>query len=392
MKRIEHLLLEFLYFLSKFTIRKRNLVLFGGWFGQRVDDNSMYLLRDFLKYKSNCKYVWIGNKNIKQQVSDVFGSQVEYCAKGSLKSLYYQLHAKYVFVCQGYLDIAKINLMGGAELVQLWHGFPVKKIVDDMKGSRTNYNYQHYNYFLSTSSLMTDRICSAFKSWGANRNNIIGCLQPRNQEFSSSSDLKVIKKQLNIDDTQKIALYLPTFRDSGEKSFDFHNLSETLKEDLRRENIMIIQKKHFAEGQVREEQESGIIDISPEMNCNTQVLMRLADILVSDYSSAYVDFLLLDRPIIHFLYDYTQYTEYDRGIYTENFEDEAGGEIVTSDIKLISAIVKCCRGNESKNMVLKRRRLNTKLNEYRNIDPVEAIFSKMPAFMDNFAGYRETDK
>ena len=45
--------------------------------------------------------------------------------------------------------------------------------------------------------------------------------------------------------------------------------------------------------------------------------MAASDILVTDYSSCFFDFLILDRPIIHFLYDYDYYKEKDRGLYYE---------------------------------------------------------------------------
>lgn len=43
--------------------------------------------------------------------------------------------------------------------------------------------------------------------------------------------------------------------------------------------------------------------------------MAASDMLVTDYSSCFFDYLLLDRPIIHYLYDYDFYKDKDRGLY-----------------------------------------------------------------------------
>ena len=45
-----------------------------------------------------------------------------------------------------------------------------------------------------------------------------------------------------------------------------------------------------------------------------QPLLKLSDVLITDYSSVYVDYLLLDRPVIFFPYDYEKYIQKDRDL------------------------------------------------------------------------------
>jgi CDP-glycerol glycerophosphotransferase len=53
-------------------------------------------------------------------------------------------------------------------------------------------------------------------------------------------------------------------------------------------------------------------------------MLLFSDIVISDYSGAYVDFILLNRPVIHFIYDYEEYQEYDSGLYYELDDFSAG--------------------------------------------------------------------
>jgi CDP-glycerol glycerophosphotransferase len=45
-----------------------------------------------------------------------------------------------------------------------------------------------------------------------------------------------------------------------------------------------------------------------------QPLLKITDVLVTDYSSVYMDYLLLDRPIIFFPYNYEKYMAANEGL------------------------------------------------------------------------------
>ena len=79
---------------------------------------------------------------------------------------------------------------------------------------------------------------------------------------------------------------------------------------------------------------NNILNIS---NYNTQALMASADILITDYSSCFFDYLILNRPIIHFIYDYDYYKNDDRGLYYDK-EEVCSGAIANNVSELIRAI------------------------------------------------------
>ena len=55
--------------------------------------------------------------------------------------------------------------------------------------------------------------------------------------------------------------------------------------------------------------------------------LLISDILITDYSSIYVDFGAICRPTIHYVYELDEFTKDDTGI-PDNFEEIVGGPIV----------------------------------------------------------------
>ena len=81
-----------------------------------------------------------------------------------------------------------------------------------------------------------------------------------------------------------------------------------------------------------------VIDIT-SADYDLQELLFSADILITDYSSCYLDYLLLNRPIIFYNYDYDTYLINDRELYFDYEEITPGIKVHESD-KLIAAIKK----------------------------------------------------
>jgi len=76
------------------------------------------------------------------------------------------------------------------------------------------------------------------------------------------------------------------------------------------------------------------IDVSDVRDIND--IMPAADIMITDYSSIIFDWLLLDRPLIYYVYDKAEYAG-DRGIYYP-FDDYVYGAVAESEEELIEAI------------------------------------------------------
>ena len=268
------------------------------------------------------KIIWVTkSKNVYTELKD---SKMPVVMYNSLSGIYYQLRAGIVVYCTGSNDLFS-RLLGGAVHINLWHGVGGgKKIgfdadVYDTEISLKNKLLQDYafkkTYYLATSLEMKKVFMSAFH---VPSNHFIYAGQPRNDFFYDSRYIPTSYSE-DLFNGKKVVLYLPTHRKEGKKKL---NCSELF--DLRRLNslcekyeCLFVIKKHFYHSKEVEKLEdySNILDLTNNLDIDTNELLKRADILVSDYSSVTADFLLLDRPIIYYCFDLQNYLSEDRDVY-----------------------------------------------------------------------------
>src|SRR5699024_10293404 len=75
--------------------------------------------------------------------------------------------------------------------------------------------------------------------------------------------------------------------------------------------------------------------ILPTPDIQTNEILSIADVLISDYSSVFFDFIPTERPIVHYLYVVVEYTK-ERGI--NQTEDEETGTIVKNSNQLDESV------------------------------------------------------
>lgn len=131
---------------------------------------------------------------------------------------------------------------------------------------------------------------------------------------------KEISEKYKLGDA-KVMLYAPTWR--GYKiadKFPFNREDfEALDKYLQKRNWKLLYRPHYIESILDEGLISGfknIIKIDFNEEPYTQKVIASADLLITDYSSIYVDFLLLDRPIVFLPFDVAEYISY-RGLVVD---------------------------------------------------------------------------
>lgn len=158
-----------------------------------------------------------------------------------------------------------------------------------------------------------------------------------------------------------IVLYTPTHRDY-EESLDNQSARSILGFDydfasfecfLRVNGIVFICKLHPKQNAQVVEQNipEGLILHAPSENYGLTELMQVSDCLVTDYTSAYLDYLFLDKPVIFNFYDIEKYSSL-RGVPFVPMNSIAAGEIVENEAQLKNALLNL--SENSKKFKLKR--------------------------------------
>lgn len=345
------------------------LWVFGEWFGNRCCDNSLYYANYIAENYPDINCAWIAKKGTDLSLLDDRIPVYEFGLPDTIKLVE---NAQVLFMNQGFKDFSdSLIIPKGPLSVNLWHGVPWKKIGIDGYREMNLIKKGYYfainkllsaDFFLSVSDVMTHILCS---SCGADKERIICAGYPRNNLFYNSKQIENCRKKLllyiaekypEIEEVEqlKIITYMPTFRDKKQEQFNFLDIKDAyFQEILHERNAIIVQKAHFA-GEKISFSHNCASRVIVEDEYPSQELLASTDILITDYSSCFFDFLLLNRPIIHFLYDYDYYSKNDRGLYYPK-EDIVCGDVVEDEKDLIESIV-ANLDDPMKNSVLREKR------------------------------------
>ena len=259
--------------------------------------------------------------------------------------------------------------------VQCWHGTPLKKLRYDIEKDnilnsvsevrkRNDLDAIKFDYFISPSKFCTEKFTSAFNLKNLNKENIfIEKGYPRNDYLFNykKSDVKKIKKELNIPLNKKVILYAPTFRDNqvNENGYTYNVVLdfEKLKKEISDEYVVLFRAHYFIANKFNFDKYNGFVyNVSKYEDINE--LYIISDLLITDYSSVFFDFANLKRPELFYMYDYDDYKNNLRDFYISL--KELPGPIVQSEEELIDEIKKIDSYN--KKYKIKYENFNKKYN------------------------------
>lgn len=246
----------------------------------------------------------------------------------------YYASAGTVIICDYFLPVAACNKKKKTRVIQLWHaGGAFKKFgydaTDDIPAMYKG--RVHKNYSLVTVS--GERAVKPFEgAMGLDNMNIVkpyGICET--DKLYDEKYIALCKEKLmaNYPDAKgkRIVLWAPTFRgNAASAKLLGEDVIDRAKTELMSEDIYIIKSLHphmLAPGEVSK--------------MTTNELLVVADLLITDYSSVFFDYLLIDKPIIFFAIDYKEYYN-SRGFYLDY--DKLPGVIIKdkSETELLSSI------------------------------------------------------
>lgn len=307
-------------------------------------DNSRYFL-EYLYSNTDHKYdvkVLVKNKVLFDEISLKYPN-ITYYSK-SLSGMKLFLKTKNIVISHGsdasyffpyFLDIKSKNI------INLWHGIPLKRLSLQVKGIReakSRSRFQKFSSICAASTFEQFLLASCFEMhiddiWitGTPRNDYL--LYPNNKLLKEHSYLN-----------KKVILYAPTWREYGDRSsfFPFEDKDlERLNAFLETQDAYLLMRGHREEMErisenYGEEKLSRILPAHQEFFPDAQRLLAHVDVLVTDYSSIYLDFLLLDKPMIFIPYDLEQYQSY-RG-FLFDYDTHTPGDKVGTQAEFIASI------------------------------------------------------
>lgn len=331
-KNLKYIFLLFFipfWYIQLLIPRNKKIWVFGCWFGQGYTDNAKSLFEFVLDNSKGIQPIWI-TKN--KDIYNVLKSKGIPCEmSNSLKGILSCLKSGIYIFSSGKQDINRF-VMNGAKSIQLWHGAPMKKIGLDDKFSINmftenirkyffpfNYEYD-FDAFVSTSELFNKNLRNAFD---LKSDQIITSGYPRNDVFFQLYKKSAYYEKLNLKfKNPKIVLYLPTFRDYEpdiDLFFKFKFNTEVWSKYLNDTNTILVYKSHFA-GKFKRSLSfscNRIIQFSDKEETDLNLFMRDVNLLITDYSGAYFDFKLTNKPIILAPFDLQDYINKSRELYFE---------------------------------------------------------------------------
>ena len=344
------------------------------WVFSSVDNcyynyNSKYLFEYVKEHLPQITPLFVINEeNLRRELSEQYGEEyfIETESKEGIRRV---LEAGVWFTSAG-LPVYGTGLGKNRLIVNLWHGVPLKKIAlmdpNMKKAARIYFKKifsENYTWILTTSRALVPVMAKSFQV-SEDRLRVWG--QPRNDCIFAPPDRKQILEGIYSDlpEYKKVVLYAPTFRDYGNtRLFPFEDFDKKVFEDfLEQEKILLLLRLHIKEAAAADAYVSSRIRrFGSEEAGDVTGMLGMFDLLITDYSSIYIDYLLTDKPLMFLPYDRERYLD-GRGMNFDYDEVTPGPKPETMK-EFMMEIKEFMNGEDS--WKKERDRVNLKFNEVK---------------------------
>ena len=342
--------------------RSRFRVVAGAWYGTLYADNPKYFV-EWILSNTDATITWIGNPEVKKRLP--LHERLRFARFGSAKALWAALRAgSWVFSNHFTSDVAPGFARGRTKCIDVWHGTPLKKVGINMPRNagfipilalgRMYIRYMDGPYpWLVVANDRTGQILSSGFPNTFSADRTLTCGSPRNDFLLSNNHNTKLQKELRhkyshllgFDPTKRLVTYLPTHRKEGVGVFTFYGLSqkdsEQVSDTLENANAVLIEQHHYdtykAGMPPANSRCSTVVRFEQKIDVDVEELLLITDVLICDYTSAYIDYCLLERPCIHFVYDINEYRDNDSGL-AYDLRQVAAGPIVRTLPELLGTL------------------------------------------------------
>lgn len=228
----------------------------------------------------------------------------------------------------------------GQHVMQTWHGTPFKRDamsieisthhVDNKRRVEDNHHdVRNYDTFLVQNEFSSIELPKSFMLSDYPDVEVLKTGYPRNMSLvtaHSSDEINNLKDKYGIPKDKKVMFYTPTWRDHHkkfkngiDKIFDF----DTLRDELAEEWVILFRGHYFQKQAINLENYEGFIYDTTKYN-DLNDFYLISDLLVTDYSSSFFDYLNLRKPIIFYMPDFVAYIKLSRKLHFDPETDLPG--------------------------------------------------------------------
>lgn len=301
-------------FLSLFIPVNNKKIFFISFGGRKYDDSPKSIYEKMLKDErfKDYTFVWA----LTDLSTKVSGNAV--CVKTDSFSYYYHCLSSRFWItnvsAERGLDFkTKKNLC-----INTWHGTPLKKICgeENVQNQATEkYKKNKFDLICAQSEYDQNIFSRIFKM---DKSDVILSDLPRNDDLVDYDVKKIdkIKANLGIPIDKKVILYMPTYREYLRDNNSCYLAPpinfKKWEEKLGNEYILLVRAHYLVAKELDICENDFVFDVS-KYDCLNDLYI-IADLLISDYSSAFFDYAILMRPVFCFAYDLEEYQR-NRGLY-----------------------------------------------------------------------------
>lgn len=335
-------------------------------------NDSLGILRSYVEKKSGYDIVTISTRALKLDTSSI-GALISSCLKAAgfftlkAKAL---ATSKYVFLNDNFMPMASLKFSSEAVITQLWHAegafkkFGLSAPLTAEVAEREKKCSENLTYVVCSSKNIIPIYAEAF---GVEKSKILPLGAPRIDSLLCPKDVDKIRADFDEKHPEckgkKLILYAPTFRDAPEANQKLlDNIdTEAFNREFGKEYRLLIKLHPQINSGVKVE---GTTDVTNGSDISELTL--ICDMLITDYSSACMDFALLSKPCIFFAFDLEEY-EKERSFYFD-YENYVPGAVAKNFGEVINAI-KNPRNDEEK-----LRRFRDFNFDYKDCNNTKRIF------------------
>jgi CDP-glycerol glycerophosphotransferase (TagB/SpsB family) len=226
-------------------------------------------------------------------------------------------------------------------VLQTWHGTMLKRLaLDRDPGIRTRIAVLRERSRWSALLAQNEYSARIFRSAYAMRGPIWQDGYPRNDILQlegreRTERVDAVRRAVGVPDGARVVLYAPTWRDDRTEMVDYVDLTSFAAE-LGDDHVLLVRGHSRTLRYGQDLAGDRLIDVTSFPSITE--LLLLADVLVTDYSSAMFDFAGTGKPMVFFTPDLAHYSTDLRGFYFDLLA-EAPGAVVHSREGLRDAIL-----------------------------------------------------